>query len=42
MLNTLVNDWFVHKGSQWALLMPTVVYTGMHKGPIRTASVFVS
>ena len=26
MLNTLVNDRFVHKGSQWALFMPTDVF----------------
>jgi hypothetical protein len=29
-------------GVQSTSTLATVVYTGMHKGPIRTASVFVS
>ena len=31
MVNTLVNDWFVHKGSQSVLFVRSVVY-----GPLQT------
>ena len=32
MVNTLVNDWFVHKGSQSVLFVRTDVDTGVYKG----------
>ncbi len=34
MLNTLGNNRFVHKGSQWALHNATVVFDVHYKGPL--------
>lgn len=32
MVNTLVNDWFVHKGSQSVLFVRTVMVASIYKG----------
>jgi hypothetical protein len=38
MLNTLVHDLHVHKGSQWAVYVPTVMLVCEHKGVEETPS----